>query len=273
MGWGREFAAAFGTLALAAGVLGCIQSSRSGDVEATSDGESPLKPESRVEIKLTVRNDQIDEALSLLGLAEDDAEARDVFFYDTLELDFYQAGLILRARNIHGGDDESTVKLRPLDSSAVASRWWRHDFKCELDRTEVQTISSCSLTTVQGEDEIEDVAAGERDIKKLFTSAQEELIARYAEVVPAWGELEVLGPVEASVWKLEPDELSAELVTERWTLPDGSELLELSVRVDADEASDAEDELMSFIASLGLQTEPGETKTRAALEYFTDSQL
>jgi len=263
-----------GGLLLVVSSGGCIADGPSTGEQSVEDVTAVKRPASRVEIKLTVASEQIDHALDALELAEQDAEQRDVFFYDTLELDLYASGVILRGRNIHGDDDESTVKIRPLLAGDVAKSWFKRDgFKCELDRTASDTVSACSLTVVQGEDEIEDVAAGDRSIEKLFSSEQESLLEIYADLDPDWGDLEVLGPVDASVWKLESPELDRELVVERWTLPDGSALLELSVRADADEADAIADELDALVESLGVDAAGGETKTKAALTYFVGSLL
>lgn len=38
-----------------------------------------------------------------------------MYFYDTRDLALYGKHLVLRARVTQGGDDDSTVKLRPVD--------------------------------------------------------------------------------------------------------------------------------------------------------------
>jgi hypothetical protein len=43
------------------------------------------------------------------------------------------------------------------------------------------------------------------------------------------------------------------------------------VRADAGEADAVAEELDAFVASLGVDTDAGETKTKAALEYFAAS--
>ena len=68
-----------------------------------------------VEIKVTVRPSEELRSLRALELDEDSAEVRIIYFYDTVELDLYDSGVVLRARLVKGDDDDSTVKIRPVE--------------------------------------------------------------------------------------------------------------------------------------------------------------
>src|SRR4051812_6903061 len=59
-----------------------------------------------VEIKITVRADQIDRSSSLFHLESDRGERRTVYFYDTPALALFDRGTILRARKIKDGADD-----------------------------------------------------------------------------------------------------------------------------------------------------------------------
>jgi len=177
------------------------------------------------------------------------------------------AGTILRARSVHGDDDDSTVKIRPLTADEVDPAWFADaGFKCELDASPAASVSSCSYTTEQEEDQIEEAADGERDLDTLFSSEQEDFLAVHGPLYLDWNDLDPLGPIDALVWKLESDDLPAALTAERWDLP-GSEMLELSIKVDAGEMDQRMDELLAWLADryVPLAAEQ-ESKTRRALE-------
>ncbi len=225
----------------------------------------------RAELKVLVDESSIDDVRDDLGLDNDLAQERDVWFYDSEELDLFAAGVILRARSVHGDDDDSTVKIRPLDADQVDPVWFQQDgFKCELDASPVSSASSCSFTTEQEEDQIEEAADGERDLDSLFSSEQEDFLAELGPLYLDWSELAPLGPIEALVWKIETYDLPATLTAEHWRLPD-SEMLELSIKVDQADGDDAMDDLLGWLADRGVPlAAEQESKTRRALEALRD---
>jgi len=218
------------------------------------------------ELKVMVDEAAIGDVRERLGLDEDLAEERAIWFYDTGELALFDAGAILRARSVHRGDDDSTVKLRPLAADQVDPAWFEDaGFKCELDASPVSATSSCSYTTEQGEDQIEEAADGERDLDTLFSSEQEDFLAAHGPRFD-WDELEPHGPIDALVWKLESELLPAALTVEHWDLP-GVEMLEVSIKVDARETDERMDELLGWLADHEVPPSPEqESKTRRALE-------
>lgn len=220
----------------------------------------------RAELKVMVDEAAIDEVRDRLGLDHDLAEARAVWFYDTADLALLADGVILRARSVHGDDDDSTVKIRPLSTEEVDPAWFEDGgFKCELDASPAAEVSSCSYTTEQEEDQIEEVADGERDLDTLFSSEQEEFLAAYGPPYLDLAELTPLGPIDALVWKLETEDLPASLTAEHWQLP-GTDMLELSIKVGADERTERMDELLSWLADQDVRlSAEQESKTRRAL--------
>lgn len=226
--------------------------------------------EGEVELKVTLRPEQISRAKKKFGLKTSVAATRDVWFYDTPELSLFEGGLILRARDKHGEPDDSTVKLRPMLPEDVDASWFElSGFKCEEDRSVTKSVSSCSLTVIQDEGEIGDVADGVRDIDKLFSSDQEALIDGYASVVVDFPGLSLLGPVDAKVWKVTPSGFDQKLTMELWELPDSTRLLEVSLRASPAKADATLTALVDYLAARGFDTsEQQETKTRAALEFF-----
>jgi hypothetical protein len=223
------------------------------------------------EIKVTVRADQIGLAMSRFALDKKHAERRWVTFYDTRALDLFSIGVILRTRKVQDGKDDSTAKLRPIDPSKVAPSWFgKSGFKCEEDWSGTTATPACSFSDDQDKGEIDDVAAGKRGIDKLYSADQERFIATYATRAPDYAHLAVLGPVDAWVWSSRPADYSEKLTSERWELPDGSAILELSIRVPLATATAAQRTFLSYLAGKGLDTSSREdSKTRAALEYFS----
>jgi hypothetical protein len=227
----------------------------------------------RAELKVLVEADAIDPVRERLGLDGDLAEERAVWFYDTAALDLFEAGAILRARSVHRGDDDSTVKIRPLAADEVDPAWFAEaGFKCELDAGLASATWSCSFTIEQEEDQIEEVADGERDLDTLFSSEQEDFAAAYAPPFD-WHELVPLGPIDALVWKVESRRLPSALTAEHWRLPD-QEMLEVSIKVDAGEAEEGMSALLDWLAEHDVPAAAAQdSKTRRALESLRAAEL
>ncbi len=241
------------------------------DDEVKADGTSSTSGP-RAELKVLVDEDAIDDVRDDLGLDKDLAEERAIWFYDTEELALFEAGAILRARSVHHDDDDSTVKIRPLEADQVDPAWFLDEgFKCELDANPVSATSSCSYTTEQEEDQIEEVADGVRDLDTLYTSEQEDFLAAHGpSFYWYWEDLVPLGPIDALVWKMETDSFELEITGEHWDLP-GEEMLELSIKVDLAEADQRMSEFLDWLAyhDVPLSAEQ-ESKTRRALEALRD---
>jgi hypothetical protein len=106
---------------------------------------------------------------------------------------------VLRARLVRHGADDSTVKLRPVVLDDIAERFKRMDpFEIELNAVGDALSCSAKLSAEQRRDEIDEVAAGSRPLRRLFSEDQERLIEEYAPRGVDWAGLSVLGPGEAS---------------------------------------------------------------------------
>ena len=149
-----------------------------------------------VEIKLTIRPDQELLAERAMEVTEDTADARRVYFFDTSDLDLFKAGVVLRARLVTDGDDDSTVKLRAMEAASVSEDWrGSKGFKLEADWVRDHVVCSASLTALQRRDEIDDVAKGNRAIGKLFSNDQERFLSAFYEGEVDFSGLRVMGPV------------------------------------------------------------------------------
>src|SRR5262249_296603 len=74
-----------------------------------------LRRADTVELKATVPVDQHLATIRGLGLDPVESVPRQVFFFDTPDLDLDRAGVVLRARRSPGDRGDTVVKLRPVD--------------------------------------------------------------------------------------------------------------------------------------------------------------
>lgn len=225
-----------------------------------------------VEIKVTIRPDQELKATRAMQINEDTAEVRVIYFYDTLNLDLFDAGVVLRARLVKGDDDDSTVKFRPVEDAGKIDASWKQlrGFKLEADCVGDRVVCSASLTVLQKRDEIDDVADRKRPIDKLFSREQELFLGEFYDGKVDFGNLHILGPIRVLRWKLKHRDFPHELTVEEWRLPDGDDLVEVSIKTPADNAAQARREFEDHLNSLGLDPQGNqETKTRTALKFFT----
>jgi hypothetical protein len=224
-----------------------------------------------VEVKITAQVRDEDKVRQALERTGEKPQHRQVYFYDTPDLTLFDGGVVLRARKIGGDADDSTVKLRPVDPTQLSTAWKETEgFAVEIDMVGDDSICSAKLSTEQRRGEIDEVAAGTREIRKLFSGAQERLIEEHSPAAVTWSDIGVLGPVDVLKWKIDPKGFGEEVVAEQWTLPDGSDLIELSIKVKPQQANDASDAFTEYLEDNGFTTEgEQQTKTRAALTFFT----
>ena len=115
-----------------------------------------------IEIKATIPDRQIAEALKRFRMTTGNDEERYIYFFDTPGLDLLGAGMIARARRVVGGDHDCTVKLRPVDPADVAPKWRKYrDFKIEVDASESGLVKSASFSMPVKKGLIKRVAAGQ----------------------------------------------------------------------------------------------------------------
>jgi hypothetical protein len=245
-----------------------------GDTRAQLEIDPAIR---RVEMKITARAKDEDEVLQALERAGVEAEAREVYFFDTGDLRLFESGVVLRARLVPGSFEDSTVEVRPVDPKTLAPRWKEHpDLEFAVDAVGDQYVSSARLSAQQNPGEVQSAARGERALRELFTADQEAFLTEHAPAGTAvdWDGLSVLGPVDVRKWEREPKDFPYEVTVEEWVLPDSSDLVEASIRVAPDEAVEANARFLDFLRARGFDTEgDAKTKTRTALEYFTGKRL
>ncbi|PTL78047.1 hypothetical protein DAT35_41240 [Vitiosangium sp. GDMCC 1.1324] len=232
--------------------------------------EKAITSRNGVEFKVTIDPSQAAAVRKLLHLSHSKAERTRVRFYDTPQLDLFQRGVVLRTRQVHDGPDDVTLKLRPVDASRIDPHWFtRAGFKVETDQVGEQGVPSASLTLPLKQGKSDEVDKGKKGVGSLFTDEQERLVAELSGRPIDFKALSILGPVESRKWKAEPKHGPGPLSIEEWTLPDGRQILEVSIRAASSQSKEAVRALSSYLDSHGIHpTSTQETKTRAALDYF-----
>ena len=223
-----------------------------------------------VEIKVTIRPDQELCAERAMEVSEADAQARTLYFYDTPGLELFDAGAVLRARHIAGDDDDSTVKFRPVQASKIAKEWRQSQgFKLEADSVGDHLVCSASLTVVQKRGEIDEVAKRKRPIERLFSKDQERFLCEFCVCAIDFRKLRVLGPIRVLRWKSTPKRFQHELTLEEWRLPNGDDLVEVSIKTTPEQALQARKDFEQHLRDLDLDPEGSQAaKTRTVLQHF-----
>ena len=228
-----------------------------------------------IELKMTIDDSERQSVVKALEMDPLDAEMRQVIFFDTNDLALNHAGVVVRARRIKGEDGDSVIKLRPVQPSQATPKLRAiPSFKVELDALPSGYVCSASFEHDDIDDEdIKAVVAQKKPIRDLFTEEQRAFFAEHAPKGVSLDSLRVLGPINVLKLKFTPTGLNRKLVAEQWNYPDGSRILELSTTCKPEEAAVVAKETIAYLSSKGVK--PGtaqQTKTRAALEYYTKGQ-
>jgi hypothetical protein len=224
-----------------------------------------------VELKLTVPHSDHRTAAGALGLDPLDAEIRQVYFFDTPELSLSRGGVVVRARRVQGKGDDSVVKLRPVVPNQLPKTLRKaQGFGVEVDAMPGGYVCSASMKSTAHAD-VRETVAGARPLHKLFSKEQRAFFADHAADGIELDDLSVLGPILVLKLKFTPEDLQRRLVAELWLYPDNSRILELSTKCAPAEAFQVATEVRVFLSRQGVDLSgEQETKTRKALEYFSE---
>ena len=229
-----------------------------------------LKGADSVELKLTVPEAEQQSTVAALELDPLEAQIRQVFFFDTPELDLDAHGIVARARRIQGKGGDSIVKLRPVVPGELPEELrLSGSFRVEVDVLPGGFVCSGTLKGSPDSDEVRAAAKGTLPLRKLFSKEQRQLFAAHAPQGIELDDLAVLGPIFVLKLRVVPPELGRKVVAEMWLYPDGSRILELSARAATNEAFQVAAEARAYLVARGIDLSgEQETKTRRALEYF-----
>ena len=224
-----------------------------------------------VELKLSVHEDDHSSTVLALGLDPIEAEIRQVYFFDTPNLDLDAAGIVVRARRIQGGKADTVIKLRPVIPDELPKEFRRsNSMKVEVDLMPGRFVTSASMKGVSSPEEVRQVVAGALGANEIFSKEQKDFFKTYRPEGLKLKDLVPLGPILTLKLKFPEEELGRELVAEAWFYPDNSRILELSTKCAPGEAFQVVAETKSFLRGKGVALEGEQkTKTKTALQYFS----
>jgi len=226
-----------------------------------------------VELKLTVPAGDTRTAGAALGLDPLDAFIRQVFFFDTPDLDLDRAGVVVRARRTQGRPDDTVVKLRPVVPADLPEKLRSEkEFNVELDALPGGYVCSASYKGKLGGSEVRETILGGGSLAALYSKGQRAFFDDHAPAGIGLDDLTVLGPVHVLKLKFSPEGYPRKIVVELWLYPDGSRIFELSTKCRPSEAFQVAAETRAFLTEAGVDLfGDQETKTRTALEFFAGS--
>lgn len=230
-----------------------------------------LKASDSVELKLTIPEDVRAGTARALGVDALDGQIRQVFFFDTPQLDLNQAGVVVRARRRQGEMGDTVVKLRPVVPQDLPKAIRRAPgFVVECDAMPGDYVCSASFKGGMDNATIRKTVMDGGPIRKLFTKEQRSFYRDSVPSGPALDDLTVLGPIPTLRYKFRSSGFDRKMVGELWLYPDGSQIVELSTKALPSEAVQAFLEWRDFLQQRGIElTGEQQTKTKAALEFFT----
>jgi hypothetical protein len=238
-----------------------------------------------VEIKLTLGGDATASAVQQLRLPAE--PPWQIWFWEDVTpgsgpgTPLLDAGVILRARDKAGGDDDATVKLRPCRRSQLTDRWlaaregeaedgddW--EVKVEADWSGDRRVLAASHTSERPGGVVREAAEGRRPVEELFNGDQLTFLREGAGTAVNLRALTALPAVSATRWKkVAAAPRGLDVRAERWTVGD-LDFLELSVVADDPvQAREEQAALTGFVQSLGMAADPAQqSKTRQVLEHL-----
>jgi hypothetical protein len=229
-----------------------------------------LKDVDSVELKLVAPLHTHRATIGKLGLDPIEAEVRQVYFFDTPNLDLNKAGIVVRARRIQGGSGDTVIKLRPVDPAAVDKELRRSEsFKTEVDVVPGGFVCSGSFKGRCTAQEVREAVGGKLPLDSLFSKEQRAFYRAHAPKGIVLRTLATFGPTFVLKVRQWAKQLDRRLVVEMWLFPDGSRNLEISTKARPAEAFQVAQDLKAYFRDVGIElTGDQQTKTRAAMEFY-----
>ena len=230
-----------------------------------------LRGADTVELKLSIPAEHHRSTVVALGMDVMDAQIRQVFFFDTPDLDLDRAGVVVRARRVQGKVGDSVVKLRPVVPSELPKSLRKlPGFGVEVDAMPGGFVCSGRLKEVADNGLIRRATAGEVSLRKLFTDEQAALFKAHAPEGIRFKDLSVLGPVLVLKLPFTPAELGQKLVAELWLYPNGSRILELSTKCLPADVLGVLAKTRHYLVEHGVdRSGDQQAKTKTALTFFS----
>jgi hypothetical protein len=224
----------------------------------------------RIEIKATVPQSGIANALRRYKLTRSNDEQRLVYFFDTPDQALLESGIIVRARRVIGDQHDSTIKFRPVDADKLPQDWRKYSgFKIEVDASEKGLVKSASFSMPVRRGLIKRVAAGKERNGKLFTPEQEKFLEDTAGRNIDFDHVVMLGPLKAQRWDFVDPACPWPITAELWERADGAQLMEISVKAPTAQAAAVMAGFMAFLTEVGAERDTNQqAKTRWAMDFY-----
>ena len=230
-----------------------------------------------VELKVSVPANAHRSTVQGLPLDPVEAQPRQIFFFDTPDLDLNKVGLVVRARRVQGGKGDTVVKLRPVVPSDLPKDLRSNPMvKVEVDVLPGGFVCSASFKGKSTGQDISEAVAKNKRLSKLFSKGQRAFYKDHAPDGLSMDELVPLGPTfilkgvfaaHTGKKKSDPDRA---IVAEMWLYPDGSRILELSTKATPANAWQVAAECREYLEGRGVSLDAAqETKTKTALGFYT----
>jgi hypothetical protein len=222
------------------------------------------------ELKLTIPDEAQVATVRALNFDPLEAQIRQVFFFDTPDLELNKAGIVVRARRIQGKGNDSVVKLRPVIPDALPPGLRQSpNLVVEVDAGPEAYVCSATMKRALPSDAVREVLDGKKPIRRLFSKEQRAFYADHAPDGIPLDSLQVLGPIFVLKARVVQPESGRRMVGEMWLYPNGTRIMELSTKCTPKEAFQVAAEGRALLAARGIEiTEGQQTKTATALRYF-----
>jgi hypothetical protein len=217
----------------------------------------------RVELK-TILDVELEQALSVLDVRVDRPQLRLVHYLDTPDLTLYQRGIIVRTRVTDGVDEDVVVKLRYAEPQ-VKRRV--RGLTLELDVLPDVAIWSASMKRRLRPGLVLESIGQPHPAQRLLSRRQQAVLRTAAGPGFDVDDLVVLGPV--NVVRLTSGEFEKRIDVESWIYPDGSQVVELSVKCRPTRSRRVAAALRELIADRRIvMSRHQTTKTQILMQHF-----
>lgn len=187
----------------------------------------------KTEIQFEICEPSVASLLQKLRLSDSSQKEKQVFYYDTADLDLIQQNTVIKIN--HTTDAErSSVKIKDLDEDSIPWKYLKdQDSKCEEDVYLDLSRVSCSVN------------AEVTDRKNILSLAQKNFIRAMDIQIAPEARLKIFGPVETTEQSFQTT--NYKLVIESSKVRENLAAIELSARVDRKQALKVQTEIKNLL--------------------------
>ncbi|MGW6281322.1 hypothetical protein [Kribbella sp. NPDC055071] len=240
-----------------------------------------MRPE-KVEIKVTLADDHVEEAIDRLGLSGGEPLTV-VFCEDVTDAAATSAlldiGVVLRIRGKTATTGDSTIKLRPSRWSQLDPHYFENieadtddaeDLKIEADWAGQSRSLAASMKVEWSDSRLSAAQADARLVPELFSKTQLDFLGTCSVGRVNLAAVSVLPPITATRFEeFTIDGVTSEVRAERWQVGAGLDFLELSIVSKPKKAVAAQAALTAFVHQQQLPIDTSQvSKTRQAIDHL-----